>query len=315
MSRRPPGATNLLIAAVWVSSACSFDVSRLRAHPYADGGPGLDLSVVATYPGNDSGQQEVFSAGKDVALGDLADDGGGFDLGVGIAVDGSVEAGGAASGTGGSGGLDAGDGPFSQPAEVTDSGAAKDVGGAMDGNAGGANGSGGVVGSDGAIGAGGAVGLDGDVGSDSPVESIGEIGSGGAAGTGGATGAGGAWSTGGSAGLGGATGSGGATSANGACTSYTNLGTLTGSTEYTAVPAAATCFKFMITPASDQLHGFQMANCETRRVTINGTDSGCTPATACHVSLLVPASADGYWYIQFSAGTTASCSSTWWWSP
>lgn len=64
----------------------------------------------------------------------------------------------------------------------------------------------------------------------------------------------------------------------------------------------------------ERIHGLQMANCETRTVTINGAISGCTPQTACHAALSVAAAEDGYWYIHFSEGTRTGCTSTRWWS-
>jgi hypothetical protein len=129
-------------------------------------------------------------------------------------------------------------------------------------------------------------------------------------------------STGGSTGTGGNTSAGGTTSTGGStspsvyCTTYADLGTLPStSTEYTSVPAAATCFRFAVAAPGEVIRGIQMSNCGMRTVTINGTSSGCTPASNCLEYLSTARAVDGHWYLQFSASTATACTSTWWWSP
>jgi hypothetical protein len=52
-----------------------------------------------------------------------------------------------------------------------------------------------------------------------------------------------------------------------------------------------------------------MYNCETRTGKINGID--CT--SGCAASLPIERAADGYWYVDFSAGKSSSCKVQWWW--
>lgn len=98
------------------------------------------------------------------------------------------------------------------------------------------------------------------------------------------------------------------------CDAYSDLATLdSGSAHYTAVPTAASCFRFTVASSSDRFRGIQMSNCDERTVTINGVASGCIPGTNCSVAVDVARDGDGYWYVKFSAGTSSNCTSTWWW--
>ncbi|HEY5282535.1 MAG TPA: hypothetical protein VIM14_07080, partial [Polyangia bacterium] len=95
-----------------------------------------------------------------------------------------------------------------------------------------------------------------------------------------------------------------------------DLGTLAStSTEYKGVPSEETCFRFTVAATGEVIRGIQMSNCGTRTLTVNGTASGCTPGTNCIVAVSIARATDHYWYLRFSAGTGASCTSTWWWSP
>lgn len=98
------------------------------------------------------------------------------------------------------------------------------------------------------------------------------------------------------------------------CRTYTDLGALqSAATQRVALPSVAICYRFTVASTSDQFHGIQMSNCDTRTVTINGTDSGCAPGTGCSVEIPIPRASDGYWYVAFTAGATTYCTSSWWW--
>jgi hypothetical protein len=57
-----------------------------------------------------------------------------------------------------------------------------------------------------------------------------------------------------------------------------------------------------------------MSNCDTRTVSINGTPSGCTPGSSCQAGFNIGRAADGYWYMNFTAGTSTICTASWWWN-
>jgi hypothetical protein len=272
MSLPSTSFANLLIVAVPIIAACSFDANRLRAQPHkdaespfdqgsADGGTtgtAPDVSPASTSPLDGGGAQDTPPVGEDVRVSnDVAASGG---------------AAGALDGGGGSGGTVAFDGPTAVPLDAIGTGGTMSTGGTTN--------------------------------------------SGGTTSTGGTTNSGGTTSTGGTTNTGGTTSTGGSTSPSVYCTTYTDLGTLPStSTEQTIVPAAETCFRFAVAAAGEMLRGIQMSNCGTRTLTINSTDSGCTPVSNCSVAVSIARAADGFWYLQFSATTGTNCSSTWWWYP
>ena len=107
---------------------------------------------------------------------------------------------------------------------------------------------------------------------------------------------------------GGQVATGGAT--NGFCKSYTDLGTLpalSNTAQY--VPIAVTCYRFTVSDLMNQVRGLGMYGCDTRKGTINGID--CT--SDCSSSLPMERAADGYWYVEFTAGKSSSCRAEWWW--
>jgi hypothetical protein len=142
---------------------------------------------------------------------------------------------------------------------------------------------------------------------------IGEPDAGGSA-IGGVTSSGGKTTEGGATGPGGSHGAGGTTSTGSAkntyCATYIDLGTLESNGNATEdVPTAATCYRFTVSDLTSQVHGFGMFSCDTRTGTINAVD--CT--SGCSASLPIARAADGYWYIKFTAGSSAVCRAQWWW--
>ncbi|MGE5786525.1 MAG: hypothetical protein ACM3ZE_18150 [Myxococcales bacterium] len=173
---------------------------------------------------------------------------------------------------------------------------------------GGATSNGGAIATGGRNGTGGAVVTGGTL---SAVET-----NGGTPSSGGAVATGGIVSTGGSRATGGSASSGGSSSASSYCSTYVDLGTRgSTSTEYKAIPAAATCYRFAVTAVNEVFRGIQMSNCDTRTVSINGANPGCAPSTNCSVATYIARASDGYFYVNFSAGSSTNCTSTWWWSP
>lgn len=155
--------------------------------------------------------------------------------------------------------------------------------------------------------------------------STGGLATGGAPSTGGTKATGGTTSTGGVATGGIATGgvatggtpsTGGTSSGSVYCSTYIDLGTRASTgTEYKQIPVAATCYRFAIAATNEVFRGIQMSNCDTRTVTINGTNPGCSPSTNCSVAMYLARASDGYFYVKFSLGSSTNCTSTWWWSP
>ena len=363
MSLPSTSFAKLIIVAVPLIAACSFDANRLRGQPHkdaespfdqgsADGattGTDPDVSPASTSPLDGGGAQDTPPVGEDVRVSDDvfasggaagAWDGGGGSGGT-VAFDGPTAAPLDAIGTGGTtstggatntggttstaGATNAGD--TTSTAGATNAGGTMSTGGATntDGTTsmGGATNAGGTMSTGGATNAGGTTSTGGATNAGGTTSTAGITNTGGTMSTGGATNTGGRGSRGGTNKTGGTTSTGGSASPSAYCTTYTDLGTLPStSTEQTSVPAAETCFRFAVTAAGEVIRGIQMSNCGTRTMTINSTDSGCTPASGCSVATSIARAADGFWYLQFSATTAtatattaANCSSTWWWYP
>lgn len=314
MSQSRTRLTTLLMTAAVVAVACSFDPDELRARPARDAEWAMD-QVIASTTTKDSVVDSTVTTDPVDALSTSWDvpprgtpDTPPLELEAGLSIDVAISggAGGAPGGAGGSGGPEAPDGLLAVRPDGVDGAGPASNGGTS--GAGGMTG-GGLAGNGGTPGSGGLAGNGGTPGSGGLASSGGKPGSGGTIAAGGRVSAGGTTTPGGTGGSGG-------TPAGAYCATYTDLGTLPStSTEYTAVPAAATCFRFAVAAPNEVMRGIQMANCGTRTLTINGADPGCSPSSDCVATTVIARSADGYWYVQFSASTATACSTTWWWSP